>query len=143
MFKDRNRFIITFTTLFAFLIAFFDNIENIYIVIFETDISGILVISLYTIQFFIGIWFLFKSLFVFLMEKKLKKQLFWGLYLMILNFSYSDISFTTFPLLDLSLNFSIFDKGGVGINFTILIIIGLYKSLFNNAPLIFDEKYNA
>ncbi len=42
--------------------------------------------------------------------------------------------FNTFPIIDLAIEFALFNKYLIGINFTYILLVVLFKKIFDEAP---------
>lgn len=143
MFKDRFRFILSTVIISVLLLAFYDNISSVIYVIITKNIGAYIMLSLYLVIFVIAFIFVSKSLYIFLMKKKLDKTIFLGLYLLSVNLGYIDAEFNTFPFIDIAIEFALFNKYLIGINFTYILLVLLFKKIFHEAPDSYSLKHKS
>lgn len=134
MYKDRFRFLLCTAIITLLILAFFESFSSIVDVVISKESGAYIMLLLYLVFFVIGFIKVTKSLSIFLMNKKLDKGIFTGLYLLSVNFGYLESEFNTFPILDLGLEFALFNKYLIGINFTYILLVFFFKKIFNNAP---------
>ena len=141
MYKDKQRFIISMVTLLIVSISAYEIIPEIAYFIVTLEFSGWIMSALYLSLFIPGYYLISKSLYSYVIKKRIDKKIYLGYYFLIINFAYKNIEFDTFPLLDISIDFTLYQGYSIGINFTILIFIIFFKYLYENAPDVFSYNY--